>query len=85
MEGPRTQRHHPARFDDLPDGAYVLHEGEPWLLLAGELHRWSPGGYTARTGRPSGAATLITPPSLVHVLRTGWEGVVVPLFHPSVS
>jgi hypothetical protein len=81
-DGPRAQRHHPARFDDLPDGAYVLRDGEPCLLLGDELHRWSPGGYTARAPRPPGASTLITPPSLVHVLRADWEGVV-PLFHPS--
>jgi hypothetical protein len=34
--------------------------------------------------RPAGAATLITPPSLVEVLRAGWEGVV-PLLHTSAT
>ena len=32
--------------------------------------------------RPRGRATVLTPPSLVEVLREGWEGVV-PLLHPS--
>jgi hypothetical protein len=80
----KAQRRHRARFGNLPDGAYVLHDGEAWLVLGDGLRRWSPGGYTARTARPSGAATLLTPPSLVHVLRTGWNGVV-PLLHPSAG
>ena len=78
----RAQRLHDARLGDLPDGAYVLRKGEPWLVLGAELLRWTPGGYTDRASRPVGSAVLITPPSLVQVLRTGWEGVV-PLVHPS--
>ncbi len=80
----RAQRHHHARFADLPDAAFVLHEGEPWLVLGAELLRWTPGGYAERVPRPAGAATLITPPSLVEVLRAGWEGVV-PLLHSSAT
>jgi hypothetical protein len=72
--------HHQA--DELPDGAFVLHEGEPWLVRGRELLRWTPAGYTDRIGRPSGAATVITPPTLVDVLRAGWTGAV-PLLHPS--
>ena len=29
------------------------------------------------------AAEVITPPSLVAVLRAGWDGAAVPLLHPS--
>jgi hypothetical protein len=67
---------------DLPHGAFVLHDGEPWLVLGDALLRWTPGGYTERIARPE-RATLITPPSLVAVLRHGWEGAV-PLLHPSI-
>lgn len=73
-------RHHEA--GDLPDGAFVLHDGEPWLVLGDALLRWSPGGYTERIARPR-RATVITAPSLVSVLRQGWEGAV-PLLHPSI-
>jgi hypothetical protein len=83
LHGERLGCHHDARFADLPDGAFVLHAGEPWLVLDAELRRWTPGGYADRTARPTGRATLITPPSLVAVLRRGWKGAV-PLFHPSV-
>ena len=36
------------RVASLPDGAFVLVDGEPWLVLGGELLRWTPGGYTDR-------------------------------------
>jgi hypothetical protein len=79
----RRQRHHDAALDELPDGAFVLHDGEPHLVLGTNLLRWSPAGYTAREPRRTGSRTvLVTPPSLVAVLRAGWEPLV-PLIHPS--
>ena len=78
----KSQRHHRARFETLPDGAYGLHDGAPRLVLGDALLRWTPAGYTEKTARPGGSATLLTPPSLVEVLRSGWSGAV-PLLHPS--
>jgi hypothetical protein len=84
-EGTRDQRHRDAALDDLPDGAFVLRDGAPWLVLGRELLVWTPAGYGERGARPRGApTTLITPPSLVAVLRAGWEGAV-PLLHPSAT
>jgi hypothetical protein len=81
----RAQRHHAAALDELPDGAFVLRDGAPWLVRGGALLRWTPAGYAERTPRPAGArALLITPPSLVTILRAGWEGAV-PLLHPSAN
>ena len=31
--GTRAQRHHEAALDELPDGAFVVRAGEPWLVL----------------------------------------------------
>jgi hypothetical protein len=68
----------------LPDGVFVLRDGEPWLVHAGGLRRWTPAGYAERRPRPRNErATVVTPPSLVEVLRSGWSGVV-PLLHPSL-
>jgi hypothetical protein len=79
----RAQRHHRTRIDDLPDGAFVIHDERPWLVRGDELLRWSPAGYDARAERPTQTtATVVTPPSLVEVLRTGWGGAV-PLLHPT--
>jgi hypothetical protein len=97
---PRTgaRRFHETDFDDLPDGAFVMLESNPHLVLGRDLLRWSPAGYTARCPRPAGArggarggagvgarggaATVITPPSLVALLATD-RTPLVPLLHPS--
>jgi len=76
--GPRQER----AVDALPDGALVLHDGEPWLVLGSELLRWTTGGYAERLDRPGGSMTVITPPLLLDVLRAGWASSV-PVFHPS--
>jgi hypothetical protein len=81
--GGRERSLHEAPIDDLPDGSFVLREGAPYLVVANELLRWSPGGYTDRARRPSrGQALAITPPSLIAVLRSDWQPLV-PLLHPS--
>ena len=79
------QRHHPEPFDGLPDGAFVLAWDEPWVVVGAGLWRWTPAGYVERVPRPAeGVARVITPPSLVAVLRSGWRPLV-PLLHPSAS
>jgi hypothetical protein len=67
----------------VADGAFVLEEEEPWLVLDGELRRWTPAGYEERRPLPR-RPLVITPPSLVEVLRSGWQGAV-PLVHPSAT
>jgi hypothetical protein len=82
---PGTREHllHDAPLDGLPDGAFVLEGGVPHLVLGDRLLRWTPAGYVSPRPRPTGKeARSITPPSLVEVLRLGWQPVV-PLFHPS--
>ena len=82
---PETRGHllHEAPLRRLPDGAFVLEEGIPRLVLGDRLLTWTPAGYTQRAARrPRGQVALVTPPSLVALLRAGWEGVV-PLLHPS--
>src|SRR4030095_15108292 len=84
---PQTRGHrlHEADLADLPDGAFVLRAGIPLLVLGSELLRWSTAGYVDRLDRTARrGTTIITPPSLVEVLRAGWHPVV-PLFHPSAG
>jgi hypothetical protein len=83
VPGAREQRHHEAPLGELPDGAFVLLEESPWVVLGSKLLRWTPAGYDASRPRPTGGqGVLITPPSLVAVLGGGWEPVV-PLLHSS--
>jgi hypothetical protein len=82
----RDQRRHQARFADLPDGVFVVLEDAPWLVLGDELLEWTPDGYRTRRPRPHGqTAVVLTPRSLVEVLRSGWEEGAVPFLHPSAT
>ncbi len=77
--GPKPKR----AIAGLPNGAFVLVDGEPWLVLGGELLRWTPGGYTDRRAA-TGRAQVLTPPSSLAALESGWNGAV-PFLHPSAG
>ena len=70
-----------SELDDVPDGAFVVLEREPWLVLGSELLRWTPGGYAERRPRFGGRVDIVTPPTSLHVLTSGWTGSL-PLVHP---
>ena len=81
----RAQLRYVAPLDELPDGAFVLHDDLPQLVLGRKLLSWTARGYADRTPHPAGQQVLvITPPSLVAVLRTGWSPSV-PFVHPSAT
>jgi hypothetical protein len=81
--GTRERRLKECRYSELPDGAFVLEAGGPHLVLGRRLLTWSPGGYRDGHRRPTNdRATVITPPSLLSILRSGWSPSV-PLLHPS--
>jgi hypothetical protein len=71
----------PQAPDDLPDGAFVLADGVPWLVAGSRWRRWTPGGYAEE--RAARGGELVTPPAILHVLRAGWSSEAVPLLHPS--
>ncbi len=75
----RTKRRHALAFDDLPDGAFVIHDGAPGLIVGEHLFPYETTGYATAIPRPSGIAEALTPPSLLHVLTGGYR----PALHPS--
>ena len=82
----RGQRRQPTAPEDLPDGGFILEKGQPWLVVGDRLLAWSPGGYTRSVPRADARETLLlTPPSLVEVLRRGWQPSAVPFLHPSAN
>jgi hypothetical protein len=84
---PVTRGHslHRAPFAELPDGAFVLEDGAPFLVLDGQLLKWTPAGYAEGRPRPDrGDAVVITPPSLLGVWRRTAEGAL-PRLHPSAG
>jgi hypothetical protein len=78
----RQQRTYQAAAGGLPDGVMISHQGSIGLWSSGALLRWSFGGYGApvRLGPGTGVAVL-TPPSIVAVLGTGYR----PMVHPSAG
>jgi hypothetical protein len=79
------RRLHHIGYAELPDGAFVLDRGEPALVLGPRLLTWTLGGYVDARPRPRRkSATVITPPSLLAVLSSGWTPLV-PLLHPSAT
>jgi hypothetical protein len=80
-----ARRLHRLLWRELPDGAFILRGRSPALVLGDQLLDWSPNGYADPVQRPvRGDADVITPPSLLALLASGWEPVV-PLVHQSAE
>lgn len=63
----------------LPDGVMVADDaGAPWLKWRDRLLLWTPDGY-GRAAQTSETATILTPPPMIAVLRSGY----VPIVHGS--
>jgi len=84
VSGGHAQRRFEAPFETLPDGTFVVLAEAAFLVCGNRLLRWTAAGYDEARARPDGQATVLTPASLVEVLRRGWDGVV-PLLHPSAA
>lgn len=70
----RRQKTWQADLSDLPEGAFILWEDTPHLVLTDRLLRWSHSGYTAATARPAGAdVVVLTPPTAVATLAAGFR------------
>jgi hypothetical protein len=78
---PFVKRTWDAPLASLPNGTYIQREGHAWLVMDDNLLAWSPERYTRRLRRPDGDASVLTPPSLVGVLRAGY----IPGVHPSAN
>jgi hypothetical protein len=78
----RAKRLHslPAPIERLADGAMVALDGESYLVASGRLLRWSFDGYY-RGDANAGAAMLLTPPSTLRALTSGYR----PVLHPSAE
>jgi hypothetical protein len=73
VRGTRRRRLHRLRWAELPDGAFVLLNNSPAIVIGDQLTQWTREGYRGRCARPmQGTAEVITPPSTVAVLRAGY-------------
>lgn len=67
-------------LSDLPDGAVVAVDGDAYTLCAGMAYRWTSDGYD-RGILLHDADWLLTPPSTVMTLFSGYR----PVLHPSIN
>lgn len=59
--------------DQLPDGVFVLIGNNPYLLHKGQLHLWTPFGYTDTMTIPAvKQITVLTPRSVVQAFNAGY-------------
>jgi hypothetical protein len=65
----------------LPSGTFLVDDGRAWLVWKDALLEWASGGYRARQPRFSGPVDVLTPATLVDVLRAGYPVSV----HPSAA
>jgi hypothetical protein len=73
FRGTHRRRFHQMPWAELPDGAFVVVDGTPALVLGDGLSDWTREGYGARRARPRrGTAQVITPPSSLAALRAGY-------------
>jgi hypothetical protein len=78
----KAKRSHQAKLDTLPDGAMISLKGQAFAKRGNRLLLWTPQGYSQSSSRPKGiAADVLTPPSILSVLRRGYA----PLWHPSAT
>ena len=61
-------------IDRMPDGVFVTDdEHNAYLVLAGQLLRWSPAGYERTTTTVQYPARVLTPASVVRTLAAGYS------------
>lgn len=78
----RDKRTHRAAIDALPDGAVIARNGEAFAVRGDGLLRWTLEGYDKAQRRPGGIdVEVLTPPSIVDVLKRGYA----PLWHPGAA
>jgi len=70
------------KIDTLPDGVMIAIGDEAFAVRGKKLLRWTPRGYAAAIPSPRKIAIeVLTPPSIVAVLKAGY----VPLWHRSAK
>jgi hypothetical protein len=67
---------YPALLSELPDGVFIAHDDEFWLVSDGGLHRWTPAGYADRIDQFDGPAAVLTPRATVAAIRAGYRPLV---------
>jgi hypothetical protein len=76
VRGTHRRRLHRLPWADMPDGAFVLLDTSPAIVIGDQLTEWTREGYRYRglRARPiQGTVDVLTPPSTVAALRAGYR------------
>ena len=74
VAGTHQRRLHEMLWEDLPDGAFVMVDGTPAVVVGDHLTDWTLDGYGRHRPRPrDGLASVLTPPSTVAAFNAGYE------------
>lgn len=66
----------------MPDGTFIWHEGDAYLLWGNQMLLWAPAGYTALLPRPHAEyVQVLTPRSTMNVLAAGYPLELHPFFY----
>jgi hypothetical protein len=78
----RLQARYQQSIANLPDGTFILWNGNPFLVRGPALLPFAPGGYGAAIPRPAkGDVTVLTPRPTVAALGAGYR----PRLHPTAG
>ena len=73
VRGTHRRRFHALPWKGLPDGAFVLLDDIPAVVVDDHLTTWTHEGYRDHLPLPTtGTARVITPPATIAVLRAGY-------------
>jgi hypothetical protein len=73
IRGTYQRQLHRTEWSTLPDGAFVLLDQTPAVVVGDQLTEWTTSGYGSRRRRPrAGDAVVLTPPATIAVLRAGY-------------
>lgn len=79
VRGTHRRRLHRLPWADLPEGAFVLIDTSPVIVIGDHLTAWTREGYRGRRSRPmEGMADVLTPPSTLAALRAGYPVQIDP-------
>ena len=63
-----------APIGELPDGAFFLQDGKPFLIRGDKLYPWMPEGYGQAIDRPKETCVMVlTPRSVVNAFSAGYR------------
>ena len=76
--GGRLQGPHQCEARELPEGAFLLHEGRPHLLTQDRILPYTSGTYGPPLKRPEGTIQALTTAPMLAAMRAGWQPCLTP-------